>query len=96
MSTFNINTYSIMICCERAVQEACQNTNKEYVIESKSEEEEDAILSESGMHIIVKAFDRQAPFYDWIDKYEEEYIKKKLDIIDRHNDIKFYGDSDEI
>ncbi len=74
----DIDIVSIINCCERAIREACQKNSGEHIICCKNKEEEEAVLNKNGPLIIEKIFSREAPFFDWVDKYEEEYIKTKL------------------
>lgn len=77
----------IIQCCKRSIEKCCRKsinsyyTNKdakkeEYIIMPENEEERTAFSSEYGTTILNKIFTQESPFFDWIDKYENEYLNK--------------------
>ena len=70
----NIDMISIMRCCERTMRDSCNKDMEERVICLKTKEEEDAVLSEYGYQIIKRIFAGDAPFFDWAQEYERNYL----------------------
>jgi len=73
----DIDMSSIIICCERAVEDVCEGKNKEYIISIENKKEEEAILGKYGHQIVERFFTHRSPFYDWVDKYETYYKSKE-------------------
>lgn len=77
----DIDMATIMDCVERAIRNECEKEVSEgrYSIIPKSEEEVEALVSRHGSEIVRMIFSKEAPFYDWVDKYEEFYLRSFMD-----------------
>lgn len=75
----DIDMVSIINCCERAVRESLEKDNGEFVIRCENETEEEAFISGLAPKIVERIFAREEPFGLWLDKYEESYIRERME-----------------
>lgn len=77
----DIDMMTIMDCVERSIRNECEKevSNGRYQILPESEEEVEALVSPHGSEIVRMIFCREAPFHDWVDKYEEFYLRSFMD-----------------
>lgn len=83
----NIDIKSIISCCKRAIIEECgRDGQKGAIINPLTEEEKKAVFSEYGPTIVSKIFSQQEPFYEWSEKFEENYVRIFLEKINKRED----------
>ena len=80
----NIDMESIISCCKRAIIEECgRDDQKGTIINPLTKEEKEAVFSEYGPIIIGKIFATEEPFCEWVDKFEENYVRIFLEKINK-------------
>ena len=84
----DIDIYSIVSCCKRAIIEQCGSKDDNGpIINPLTDEEKEIIFSEYGSIIISKIFAGEAPFYSWVEKFEDDYARAFLERINRKNEF---------
>jgi hypothetical protein len=84
----DIDMSAIFSCVQRAIEENVDNnlSERDYYISPSNEREIRATISEIGEFIIPKIFNREQPFYDFVDRYHtwykeslyDEFLKMKI------------------
>ena len=78
----DINTTAIYESIFRAIRESCESGKGEIVLTLKNNEEESAILNETGAEIINRIFNDQHPFSDIAQNYKEWYVNYVMNKMD--------------
>ena len=71
----DIDMFAIFNCAARAIKERVKTDNNEFILKPNNDRESTAILSNNGNVIIKAIFDKEYPFCEFIDKYENWYIE---------------------
>jgi len=80
----NIDIIPIIDCSKRAIIDNCGRSDENGpILDPLTDREKSAIFSEHGPIIIHKIFSKEAPFYEWVEKFEENYIRTFLENINR-------------
>jgi len=75
----DVDLFSVINCCERAIRKSCEQNTKELLIGAINEEEEEAVSSEYGREIIERIFTNQIPFIGFYEEKFDEFNKEKDD-----------------
>ncbi|MHA1470940.1 MAG: hypothetical protein ACTSSP_10335 [Candidatus Asgardarchaeia archaeon] len=74
----DINMIAIIKCIMRTVRDACSREDGLYDIVPLTREEKKAIYNQYGEKIIDMILTGESPFFDWVDVYEERYVRDIL------------------
>ena len=83
----DIDMLTIIDCVERAIREECEKeiSDEYYTVTPRTQEEVEAITSDHGSKIVHEIFAKESPFHDWVDRYEEFYLKSFIDQLNGEN-----------
>ena len=83
----DIDMISIINCVERAIREECEEESRDetHTISPKTKREVEAVVDDYGHRTIQMMFSREAPFYDWVDRYEEFYLRSFIEQLNRED-----------
>lgn len=75
----DIDIHALIEIVKRSIRKACSMPDRaEFVVEAFTKREKAALYDGIGPKIVDKVFQEEAPFYDWYEKFEDEYAAEWL------------------
>ena len=71
----DVDMSAIFDCATRAIEKKIEKDSDEFILEPKNGREIKAIISDEGGKIVQMMFNKEYPFCEFVDKYENWYIE---------------------